>query len=197
MRVWLPSLIPFWHSSAVKVTPVTARVIAPSIEQSVWSKIVVVVLFPALCLAECIPYNQAREHIGETRCVSGKVLRVKHGARGVTFFDYCEDFRVCPFTVVVFPGKLKDIGDVRQLENKTVEIHGVIKKYDGRAEIVLDHVRQLSGEAALLPPLPKNYDVEKTGHYSAGTFRHAKAKQATTKKKQSANMPVEIPEDQE
>ena len=179
------------------MTPVTARVTARGIERDVWCKIVFALLFPALCAGECIPYSQARDHIGETRCVSGKVLRIKHGARGVMFFDYCEDFRVCPFTVVVFPGKLKDIGDVRQLENKTVEIHGEIKKYDGRAEIVLDHVRQLSGEAALIPPLPKNYDVEKTGHYSAGTFSHPKAKQSTSKKKQPATMPVEIPEDEE
>ena len=167
------------------------------VERCVWLKFFLALFIPASCVADCIPYNQAQDHIGETRCVSGRVLRVKHGARGVTFFDYCEDFRVCPFTVVVFPGKLKDIGDVRQLENKTVEIHGEIKKYDGRAEIVLDHVRQLTGEAALLPPLPKNYDVEKTGHYSAGTLSHPKAKQSTRKKKQTATIPVEIPEDED
>lgn len=196
MRVWIASLFHFGTSSLFGVTPVTARLTAPDVERCVWFKIALALLFPTLCSAECIPFNQAGDHIGETRCISGKVLRIKHGARGVTFFDYCDDFRVCPFTVVVFPGKLKDIGDIRQLENKTVEIHGEIKKYDGRAEIVLDHVRQLSGEAALLPPLPKNYDVEKTGHYSAGTFSHPKAKQSTTKKKQPATMPVEIQEDE-
>ena len=179
------------------MTPVTARFVAPGIERCVWSKFILALFIPALCVADCIPFSQAREHVGETQCVSGKVLHVKHGARGVIFFDYCEDFRVCPFTVVVFPGRLRDIGDVRQLENRLVEIHGEIKEYDGRAEIVLDHVRQLSGEAALLPPLPKNYDVEKTGHYSAGSLSHPKAKRTPAKKKQPATMPVEVPEDEE
>jgi hypothetical protein len=41
--------------------------------------------------------------------VTGKVLRVKQGNRGVHFFDFCEDYRLCLFTVVVFPGDLKRI----------------------------------------------------------------------------------------
>jgi len=27
---------------------------------------------------------------------------VKRGERGVHFFDFCADYRTCPFTVVVF-----------------------------------------------------------------------------------------------
>ena len=53
---------------------------------------------------------EAKKHISETRCVSGKVLRVKEGNRGVTFLDFCEDYLVCPFTVVVFPSDLKHVG---------------------------------------------------------------------------------------
>jgi len=78
---------------------------------------------------------EAKKHISETRCVSGKVLRVKEGNRGVTFLDFCEDYLVCPFTVVVFPSDLKHVGDLRQLQGKMVEIHGPVKEYDGRAEI--------------------------------------------------------------
>jgi len=88
---------------------------------------------------------EAKKHISETRCVSGKVLRVKEGNRGVTFLDFCEDYLVCPFTVVVFPSDLKHVGDVRQLQGKMVEIHGPVKEYDGRAEIVLERARQLTG----------------------------------------------------
>jgi hypothetical protein len=152
-------------------------------------------MFSALATAECIPFTQARDHIGETQCVTGRVLGLKHGSRGVTYFDFCEDFRVCPFTVVVFPGHLKDIGDVRQLTGKVVEVHGPVKTYDGRAEIVLDQLRQLGGSAARIPRLPKNYDVEKQGHYSAGSMRHPRPARATTKKKQTPTVPAEIPED--
>jgi hypothetical protein len=154
-------------------------------------------LFPAFSFAECIPFTEARAHIGETQCVTGTVLRVKAGARGVTFFDFCEDFRVCPFTVVIFPGQLKDIGDVRQLKNRVVEIHGDLKEYDGRAEIVLDQLRQLGGAAALVPKLPKNYDVENKGHYSAGTFSLPKPAHPKKAKKKPATLPMEMPEDPE
>ena len=154
-----------------------------------------VMLFPVVASADCIPMAQAREHIGEDQCVTGKVFRVKHGGRGETWFDFCEDFRVCPFTVVVFPGHLKDIGDVRQLANRVIEIHGTLKEYDGRAEIVLSQLRQLGGEAAHIPKLSKNYDVENRGHYSAGKVSFPRTKHAASKKRQTPTLPIEIPDE--
>jgi hypothetical protein len=147
------------------------------------------------CCAECIPFAQAAKHLGEIRCVSGKVQQVKTGNAGVTYLDFCEDYRLCPFTVVVFARNLKDVGDVRQLAGKDIEVHGMIKSYDGRAEIILEQVKQLQGEAAKIPPLPKGYDVEQKGRYSAGKFSRPKTTRKTAKKKQPATMPVQIPED--
>ena len=152
-------------------------------------------LWAVPCCAECIPFALASNHLGEIRCVRGKVLHVKPGKAGVTYLDFCEDYRLCPFTVVVFARNLKDVGDVRQLAGKDVEIHGMIKQYDGRAEIILERVQQLQGEAARIPPLPKGYDVEQKGHYSAGKFSRPKSTRKTAKKKQPAAMPVAIPED--
>jgi len=152
-------------------------------------------MFSALGAAQCIPFTQARDHVGETKCVTGRVLGLKHGSRGATFFDFCEDFRVCPFTVVVFPGHLKDIGDVRELKGKVVEIHGPVKSYDGRAEIVLEQFRQLGGDAVRIPRLPKNYDVETQRRFSAGIMSHPKPARATTKKKQTPTLPADIPGD--
>ena len=151
-----------------------------------------ILLCSGFSLADCIPFTQARDHIGETQCVTGTVLHVKAGYRGVTYFDFCEDFRVCPFTVVIFPGHLRDIGDVRQLQNRQIEIHGELKDYDGRAEIVLEQLRQLGGSAVLVPRLPKNYDVEKRGRYSAGTFSLPKAAKTPSKKRQTPKLPIEI-----
>lgn len=135
---------------------------------------------------DCIPYTEAGKHVGEHRCISGTVLDVKAGAKGVTFFDYCEDYRVCPFTVVVFPRDLKHVGDVRQLKGRPVEIHGDVKEYDGRAEIILRDYKQLGGEAARIPPLPKGFDVEKKGHYSAGKLSYPAASKKPRRKKQPA-----------
>ena len=139
----------------------------------------------------CVPFTEARKHIGDNRCVTGKVLRVQKGNGGVHFVDFCEDYRVCPFTVVVFPGDLKKIGDLRQLQGRQIEIEGPVKEYDGRAEIILKRLSQLHGDAAKIAPLPKEYDVERRGNYSAGTFRRAKPSKTSKPKTQSPPMGAE------
>jgi hypothetical protein len=151
-------------------------------------------LFSNLMRAECVSIDDAKNHVGETRCVTGKVFRVEQGDRGVHYLDFCEDHRVCPFTVVVFPRDLKSVGDIRQLQGRVIEIHGPVKEYDGRAEVILQEFRQLGGSGSHIPPLPKNYDVEQKGHYSAGKMSHPKARK-TTKKRLPVKIPIEIPED--
>jgi hypothetical protein len=111
---------------------------------------------------------------------------VKAGSKGVHFLDFCEDQMACPFTVVVFASDLKDVGDVRRLAGRTIEIRGALKLYDGRPEIILRRISQIEGGAAMVPPLPKSYDVENRGHFSAGRLypskkpAKAKAKPNTT-----------------
>jgi hypothetical protein len=154
--------------------------------------------FPAFCLAACIPFDQAHKHIGETQCVSGKVLRVEAGSGGVHYLDFCEDHGSCSFSVVVFASDLKRVGDVDQLAGKAVEIRGEVKEYDGRAEIVLDDAKQLGRQTTRLPPLsplPKSFDVEQRGHFSAGQSRASKKRART--KKPPATLPIEVPEDAE
>jgi hypothetical protein len=157
--------------------------------------LLVTLRFPMFSLGDCIPISEARQHVGEDRCVTGKVVRVKHGGKGLTFFDFCQDSMVCPFTVIVFPGDLRNVGDVSQLQDKVIEVHGPVKEYDGRAEIVLQQLRQLGGEGRRIPPLPKNYDVENKGHYSAGKFSLPRVPRKTYKKRQTAKLPIEIPSD--
>ncbi len=132
-------------------------------------------LVSTVCAAsDCLPIGEARQHVGEIKCVTGKVLHVKVGAKGVHFVDFCGDQASCPFTVVVFPHDLKDVGDVRRLTGRVIEIRGPVKLYDGRAEIILSRVSQVTGGSTLIPPMPKNYDVEKQGHYSAGRMKPSK-----------------------
>lgn len=135
---------------------------------------------PFLFASDCVPVQEAGQYAGNTMCVTGHVQRVKVGAKGVHFLDFCEDQMACPFTVVVFPSDLKDVGDVRRLEGRTIEIKGPVKLYDGRAEIILKRINQITGGAAMIPPLPKEYDVEKQGHYSAGHLYSKKLKKAKT-----------------
>ncbi len=124
----------------------------------------------------CLTVAEARKHVGKKNCVKGTVVRVEEGHNGVTFLDFCADFHSCPFTVVVFRADLQSLGDVRQLQGRELTIMGTIDQYDDRAEIILRHPQQLGDSASRLTALPKDYDVEHQGHYSAGTFRASKAK---------------------
>jgi hypothetical protein len=91
---------------------------------------------------------------------------------------------------------MKNVADLRQLAGKVVEIRGEIKDYDDRAEIILESSKQLGGQAAHLAPLPKSFDVEQRGHFSAGTFR-AKRSRSTSKKKGIPTLPTELPDEVE
>jgi len=122
--------------------------------------------------AACIPMEEAPKRVGDTVCVTGKVVKVAHSEGGTVFLDFCENYRRCPFSVVVFPSNLRDVGDVRQLEGKVIQIHGRIQMWGPRTEIILKNVRQLKGEAAKIPPLPKTYDVERHGGFWAGEPPH-------------------------
>jgi hypothetical protein len=155
--------------------------------------IVLMMVLQSASFGQCVPFSEARDHIGATRCITGKVIRVQQGNGGVHFFDFCEDFRVCPFTVVVFPSDPKQVGDIRRLAGRQIEIEGEVKGYDGRAEIVLKRISQLRGDAAKIPPLPKEYDVERHGNYSAGKFHTPKATKQPTHKRQSAPVSIEDP----
>jgi len=93
-----------------------------------------------------------------------------------------------------FRGDLKQVGDVRRLEGRQIEIEGEVKGYAGRAEIILRRPSQLRGDAGRLPPVPKEYDVERRGKYSAGTLRFPKkAKSSSTKSKPPATVTWDDP----
>jgi len=136
--------------------------------------------------SDCIPISETARHVGETKCVTGKVVRVKVGSNRVHFLDFCSEQMACPFTVVVFSHDLKDVGDVRRLAGRTIEIHGALKLYDGRPEIILRRISQITGGAAMIPPLPKEYDVEKQGQYSAGHLHSKKLKTPKAKPNSTA-----------
>lgn len=128
--------------------------------------------------------------------MTGKIYHVQQGSKGTHYLDFCEDYRTCTFTVVIFRGDLRHVGDVRQLEGRTIEIHGDVKLYDERAEIILEDASQLRGDGARIPRLPKDYDVEQRGHYNPGILsRPGTSNTTTSKKRQPATVPAVVPED--
>src|SRR4051812_33838538 len=96
---------------------------------------------------ECIGIEQAPDYIGKSVCVKGKILRLVETESGSsTFLNFCEDYRKCPFTVVVFDRDFPLVGDIRAVEGQDIGIFGKKKKWKGRPEIVLKDSRQLEGK---------------------------------------------------
>jgi len=61
---------------------------------------------------------------------------------GVTFFDFCQGFDACPFSAVIFASDLKAFGDLAGYQ-RTVKLTGVIRSYQGKAEMVLNSPDQI------------------------------------------------------
>ena len=141
----------------------------------------------ALCLpafSDCYPFSAANDHLGEVACIKGKVVKVVVLTTGLHFLNFCEDYKKCTFTVVVFPRDLGHVGAVRGVEGKDVEVNVKVRSYRGQSEIILRDISQLRGDAANIPNLPKGYDASRKGSFSAGTFKSPKGSttQKTTKK---------------
>ncbi len=147
------------------------------------SRLLIVLLLSSSAFAgECVSYLSAGDRLGEIACIKGKVVKIGVGRTGIHFLNFCEDYKTCPFTVVVFPRDLRDVGDVRALEGKEIEITGKVKSYHGQFEIILKDRSQLSGASAALPKIPKQYDVEKRGQYSAGQYSSPKSDNSSKSK---------------
>jgi hypothetical protein len=81
--------------------------------------------------------------VGGPGCVSGRLLRAYTSRGGNTFLDFCEDYRTCPFTSVIFSSDKSKFGDLGMLTGRQVEIQGTITVYEGRAEIIIRDPQQI------------------------------------------------------
>jgi len=154
------------------------------------------VLFPSPSFAGCVRFAQARQHIGETRCIRGRVFHVNDFQPGFASLSFCEEEGKCAFTALVSTKDPKSVAALHELQGKTITIHGLVKELDGDAQIVLQDPRQLLSQDEAMPSFMKTYDVEERGHYSAGTSHAPKAKRVYTKK-QTARGSIDIPGDAE
>lgn len=91
----------------------------------------------------CLAIRDAGLHTGENACVEGRVLRVYTSRSGATFLDFCQDYRNCPFTSVIFATDRSKFGNLGALEGRMVEILGGITTYNGRAEIIIRDPKQI------------------------------------------------------
>jgi hypothetical protein len=91
----------------------------------------------------CVDIKQAAAHANEQGCVSGRVLRAYTSRSGNTFLDFCEDYRACPFTSIVFASDRSKFGNLQSLQGRQVELRGKIQIYHDQPEIVLRDPSQI------------------------------------------------------
>jgi len=88
-------------------------------------------------------YTEAPNHIGEYASIRGKVVKVYASRKGTIFFDYDYDYRNAPFSAVIFASSSYKFNNPYQYEGQTITITGLIKTYQGRAEIILNSPDQI------------------------------------------------------
>ena len=91
----------------------------------------------------CVDIRNAPALEGKPGCVAGVVLRVYTARSGNSFLDFCQDYRACPFSSVIFAADKAKFGDVEALQGKRVEIRGSVVAYQGHAEIILHDPQQV------------------------------------------------------
>lgn len=89
-----------------------------------------------------IEFTEAKDHVGENVVVHGKVVKTYTAKSGVSFLDFCSNYKTCPFTAVIFASDRDKFGDLKQFERE-VRITGLIKTYNGKAEIILEEREQV------------------------------------------------------
>ena len=91
----------------------------------------------------CVPFAEASSHVGEASCISGRILKVFTSKAGNTYLDFCEDYRSCPFSSVIFSEDRGKFGDLSFLQGQVVEIRGLVSYYKERPQIIVREPEQL------------------------------------------------------
>jgi hypothetical protein len=92
---------------------------------------------------ECVPFTRALEKAGENACITGKVVDVRVARSGMTYLDFCRDYRDCGFAVAVAPADARRFGNLRALKNREIQITGKVFRSGHLAGIVWRNEEQL------------------------------------------------------
>ena len=89
------------------------------------------------------PIPARSKRLGEIACITGKVVEVHTIKSGVTYLNFCRDFRDCHFQIVVLADDARRLRDVRVLQGREIRITGKVTSYRGRAEMLWRKPEQL------------------------------------------------------
>ena len=91
----------------------------------------------------CVDFSEAGSSVGRPGCIKGRVLKVYTSRADNTFLDFCQDYRSCPFTAVIFSADRSKFEDLSALSGRMVEIRGPVTSYRNRPEIVIHDPDQI------------------------------------------------------
>jgi DNA/RNA endonuclease YhcR with UshA esterase domain len=89
-----------------------------------------------------ISASQAKDHVGDTAVVTGKVVEVNIAARLIRL-NLDKAYPAQPFTAVIFSEKTNLFPEIAKIKGKSVEVSGKIAAYRDRPQIVLTSTNQL------------------------------------------------------
>ncbi|MEK7515919.1 MAG: phospholipase D-like domain-containing protein [Patescibacteria group bacterium] len=98
----------------------------------------------ALVSIGTIDYTEAPAHIGEYASVRGKLVGAYTSKTGTVFLDFCENYKTCSFSGVIFADDAKKFADITDYAGSVVTLTGKISSYEGKAEIILSDPSQVS-----------------------------------------------------
>ncbi len=90
-----------------------------------------------------IDYTDASAHVGEYASVRGILVKAYTSKTGTVFLDFCENYKKCPFTGVIFADDAKKFGDLSRYVGATITLTGKISSYQNKAEIILSSPSQI------------------------------------------------------
>ena len=88
-------------------------------------------------------YTEAVAHIGETAIIEGAPIDVYTSTGGTIFFDYCKNYKSCPFSAIIFASDAPKFRNISQYQGGIIDVAGAIKSYGGRAEMVISDPGQI------------------------------------------------------
>ena len=91
-----------------------------------------------------IDYTDAPAHVGDFASVRGTLVNTYASKTGTVFLDFCENYKTCPFSSVIFADDAKKFGDLGRYVQQAVTLTGKISSYQGKAEIILSDPSQIS-----------------------------------------------------
>ena len=91
-----------------------------------------------------IDYTDAEENIGNTASVKGILIDAYTSKSGTVFLDFCQSYKSCPFSGVIFADDVSKFGDLSKYAGKSVTLTGLISSYQGQAEMIHSDPSQIA-----------------------------------------------------